>query len=317
LQASKIGSVSLAKFQVWLSQVFKIRLIFSAKACGFWFLLKSKVRAIISSVLWRRFCFSISESCAKPSNKACSGRRGVCALYKHFSGFEFSLHLKQNPRPPASAANASRWLALSQELIRVLQMTNPDAEQIANQLKQKANLLRIEHSGNTQIWFSNETPANLPIANSFRNISSEKVPLPHNHYQVITNEIKGWLIFWKHLGPKCMAAGTFISISPLNSGKAVVTIELAELQTNSGENSDALWMYGFESENDISYLCKGITDGLLAPYIGHPLADVKIRILNSLTHKVDSSPKAFEVLGNYLMEAMIFELFKRDWIKSP
>jgi len=86
----------LAKFQVWLSQAFKIGYIFSAKvlvnfisALGcrtcrdigrvflqrfwhvvFWFLLKIKVRAIILSVLWRWFWFSISESCAKASQQS-------------------------------------------------------------------------------------------------------------------------------------------------------------------------------------------------------------------------------------------------------
>jgi hypothetical protein len=76
------------KFQVWLNQVFKTRLISSAKVlvkfilalwssflakilvCSFWFLLKSKVRAIILSVLWRWFWFSISESCAKASQQS-------------------------------------------------------------------------------------------------------------------------------------------------------------------------------------------------------------------------------------------------------
>ena len=196
-------------------------------------------------------------------------------------------------------------------------MSSFSAEQIANQLQQNANLLRIEHSGNTKIWFSNEIPTELPVGSKIKSVFTEKVSLPHGHYRVATNTLTSWLIFWKHLGPRCMAAGTFISISPLNSGKAIATIELAESENVSSENSDSFWMYGFEAENYIDLLCKGLVDGLLAPYIGHPLADVKISIYNALTHKVDSSPKAFEVLGNYLMEAMIFEMFKRDWIKSP
>jgi hypothetical protein len=84
----------LAKFQVCLSQVLaqppvgKIGLISSAKvlvnfisvlwssflvkilACSFWFLPKIKVRAIILSVLWRRFWFSISESCTNASQQS-------------------------------------------------------------------------------------------------------------------------------------------------------------------------------------------------------------------------------------------------------
>ena len=55
------------------------------------FLPKNRVRAIISSVLWRWFWFSISVSCTKLANKACTRRVGVGAIYMHFSGFEFFL----------------------------------------------------------------------------------------------------------------------------------------------------------------------------------------------------------------------------------
>jgi hypothetical protein len=196
------------------------------------------------------------------------------------------------------------------------QMISFDADQIANQLKQKANLLRVEHHGNTLVWFSNEIPVELPIGDKVRNVSTQDVQMPHNHYFVTANALTGWMIFWEHLGPRCMAAGTFVSLSPLNSGRAIATIELMEPQDNLTENNDALWVYGFESQDYLTYLCKGLTDGLLASYIGHPLADVNIRILNTLSHKIDSSPKAFEILGNLLMEALIFELYKRDWIKK-
>jgi len=113
-----------------------------------------------------------------------------------------------------------------------------------------------------------------------------------------------------------MSAGSFISVSPLNSGKAIVSFELMESQDNLTKKDEALWVYGVESQENISYLCKGITDGLLAPYIGHPSADVNIRILATLTHEIDSSAKAFEFLGKYLMDAIIFELYKQDWIKK-
>jgi len=44
----------------------------------------------------------------KAPNKACSGRRGFCAIYGHFSHFEFILLSDMiYPRPP-SAANANR-----------------------------------------------------------------------------------------------------------------------------------------------------------------------------------------------------------------
>jgi hypothetical protein len=35
-----------------------------------------------------------------PPNKACSGRVGVCGIFKHFSGFGLFLHLKPFPTPP-------------------------------------------------------------------------------------------------------------------------------------------------------------------------------------------------------------------------
>ena len=55
----------------------------------FWFLRKNKVRAIIFSVLRRWFWFSISASCIKPANKACSRQVGLGAFFGLFPGFEF------------------------------------------------------------------------------------------------------------------------------------------------------------------------------------------------------------------------------------
>ena len=43
-------------------------------------------------------------------NTACTGRWGVCAVYKHFSGFEFIL-LPSRVHAHPSASNANRWLA--------------------------------------------------------------------------------------------------------------------------------------------------------------------------------------------------------------
>ena len=38
-------------------------------------------------------------------NKACTGQVGFVAIFRQFSGFEFFLHLKQNPRPSHCYAN--------------------------------------------------------------------------------------------------------------------------------------------------------------------------------------------------------------------
>lgn len=194
-------------------------------------------------------------------------------------------------------------------------MTYISADQLAEHLKQKAHLLRIEYEGNTKVWFSNQIPPQLPIGDSTRHISTEQVALPRNRYLVTTNTLTGWMTFWRHTGPRCMAATAFISVSPLEAKEPVVDFESVELPMNLVVDSDTQWLYGFESKDYVSCLCKGLTEGLLAPYLGHPLADIRISILNALSHRVDSSAKAFEALGQWLMEAMIFEMYKRDWIQ--
>jgi len=110
----------LAKFQVWLSQVFKIGLISSAKvlvnfilalwssflakilACSFWFLLKIKVRAIIFSVLWRWFWFSISESCTKASQQSVHWTLGILPPSQAAS-YAFSF-FRSDGSPPSAPA---------------------------------------------------------------------------------------------------------------------------------------------------------------------------------------------------------------------
>ena len=189
------------------------------------------------------------------------------------------------------------------------------ADQLAERLKQKTNLLRIEHEGNTKVWFSPHVPDELPIGVSAHRLSTEKVALPYNHYFSLAHALTGWMIYWRHTGPRYVGAGAFISVSPLGAKKPVVDIELGEWSDTVTEDSQAQWLFGFESRDYVSYLCKGLTEGLLVSYLGHPLADVRIRLLNALSHKIDSSAMAFQVLGKWLMNALIFEMYKRDWIK--
>jgi hypothetical protein len=195
-------------------------------------------------------------------------------------------------------------------------MPHISADHLAEQLKQRANLLRIEHAGNTKIWFSTEIPNQLPVQNKVHHVATERVALPYHHYFVTANSLAGWMTFWRHVGPRCVAATAFISISPLNSKQPIAEYEMTQAPANLIAENEAHWLYGFESENYLSYFCAGLTHGLLVSYLGHPLADVKISILNALSHRVDSSPKAFELLGQWLMEAMVFELYKRDWIQK-
>jgi hypothetical protein len=45
------------------------------------------------------------------ANKVCTGRWGFCRIFKHFSGFEFSL-LPNRVHARPSASNANRYVAL-------------------------------------------------------------------------------------------------------------------------------------------------------------------------------------------------------------
>jgi hypothetical protein len=65
---------------------------------GFWS--KPKLRVKFSQVCGGVFFQAAGLAFIEPSNKACSGRVGVCAFYRHFSGFGLFLHLKPFPRPP-------------------------------------------------------------------------------------------------------------------------------------------------------------------------------------------------------------------------
>ncbi len=73
-------------------------------------------------------------------------------------------------------------------------------------------------------------------------------------------------------------------------------------------------MYGFEAEDYLTYFCKGLLSGLLVPYISYPIADLKVHILNAISDRVDSAPKAFEYLDDWLTSAMIFQMYERDMI---
>lgn len=195
-------------------------------------------------------------------------------------------------------------------------MAHISADQLAERLEQKANLLRIEAEGNTVVWFSTKLPRELPAGSDAHIVSVAEVPLPHNHYRVTTRPIEGWMAFWRHLGPRCQAAAAFVTINPLNSKSPIVGFESFASPPDLMQPEKAQWQFGFESEAYLSYFCKGATDGLSVPY-GHPLADVRIRILAVLSHKIDSSAKAFESLGRWLIEALYFEMYKRDWLQAP
>ncbi|MBI1793776.1 MAG: hypothetical protein HYR70_06255 [Chloroflexi bacterium] len=116
LQALKIGLLFLQKsWQVefvkfsplqWLccfmakSGFPKLPFWFVCSCHIFWFLLKSKVRAIILSGLWLWFWFSIGESCTKASQHSVQPTSGIRRVFKAVFRLRAFSAPKQSPRPP-------------------------------------------------------------------------------------------------------------------------------------------------------------------------------------------------------------------------
>ncbi len=193
-------------------------------------------------------------------------------------------------------------------------MTYTTAGELLGQLKQKKHIYRAENAGNTFFWFSTHIPLELPLGNTIQHAFTENIPLPHKHHYTVLASLTGWMTFWKHLGGHCSAATAFISVNPKQEGKATASIELIEppLTTDVVASQQ---IYGLESDDYLSYLCKGLVVGLQT-VLAHPVADLTIRVLNTISDKVDSSPKAFEVLGQRLMEAMIIEMYRQELITT-
>ncbi len=113
-----------SRFFVWLgsqnrfvfflqSLLLKIKFVFFSKRFGshnvFGLWSKSTLRVKFSQVGSGFGFYPAFWSASRLPNKACSGRVGVCAIYRHFSGFGFFLLPSRiHARPPA--ANASRWV---------------------------------------------------------------------------------------------------------------------------------------------------------------------------------------------------------------
>jgi hypothetical protein len=179
------------------------------------------------------------------------------------------------------------------------------AEELIDTLKQKNNLLRVEHNGNTKIWFSTEIPSDMPIGSDVVFLSRENITLPNNHYRSIVHPLSGWMSFWMHLGGHCWAATAFITISPLSNKIPAVEFEILVLPEGLPQEKKSQFQYGFADPSYLSHFQKGILASLSSPQDGHPIADINIRILNTISDQIDSAPKAFEKLGNRLIETLI------------
>jgi hypothetical protein len=158
-------------------------------------------------------------------------------------------------------------------------------------------------------------PTDVPLGTKIRHIATENVPLPHKHFSTTSNTLTAWMSSWIHVGPRVQAATLFVSVSPALRRKPVAVIDMLEpLEIVETESSEYSYSADGIMRDWTVWLSKGLVAGLQT-VLSHPLADVNIRVSNVIVHKIDSSPKAFEMLGQWLVETMTTEMYKRDWIK--
>jgi len=123
-----VGTInSFRKFDLWLSNYgvtkiqelfcFKVKFVFFSKRFGlhkvfrYW----SKVKSVVKSCHVGGVVFFQQRfwSAGRLPNKACSGRVGFCAVYRHFSGFGLfsALGVLSRPAHPPLTQTVSPFLA--------------------------------------------------------------------------------------------------------------------------------------------------------------------------------------------------------------
>lgn len=191
------------------------------------------------------------------------------------------------------------------------------AVELVEYLKRRSNLLRVDHGGHTQVWFSSSVPAGLPLRERAESLGSELVIIPAQIYYTPTRRLTGGMMYWQHTGPRIIEAAAYISIRPLQSEKPFAEFaSRASAEGHSTQASTGLWAYGFAAEKYKEYFREGMLEGISEPAEGYPLADVRIEILAALSHPVGSSPHAFQVLGQWLIEALISEMYQGNLLEA-
>lgn len=187
---------------------------------------------------------------------------------------------------------------------------NPSS--LVKELQCNRNLYLISNHGNKILWFSTDLPTGLPVGTKKRVMARENVPLPYGHFRAISGGVSGWMSYWQHFGGNCYSATAFVSISPGDMKRSGLEVLLCE-STHPVEVGEDLYRFGLLEEYQ-SPFCTGILTGLQT-LLSHPVAGVRVEVLNAIEHAVDSTMKGFEFLGQWLTEALIIEMCRRDFIE--
>ena len=180
-------------------------------------------------------------------------------------------------------------------------------------LRQNENLYLISSRGNKKLWYKPNIPNTLPIGEQEMPVATEILTSSTGVFKPLPVSIAGWMSFDRHSGGRISSATAFVSFSPC--GKAKPIIEISKRNWSPVEwGKGSRLVYGLD-DTYMSHFCAGIMNGLLST-LSHPVADIKVEILSAITDKVNASQRAFEGVGQWLAEALLIEMCKRDCFQN-
>jgi hypothetical protein len=188
------------------------------------------------------------------------------------------------------------------------------AENLIVLLRQDKYQIQFKPIPQTNFWFATEIPPELPVGSELEVLVRENVIQTQGKYFTIAQPLSGWLSFWQHRGGHCWAATAFVSVEPLNESSPVIQFEWMKDPSVSTQFASSQYVYGFEMAEYLSFFMQGFKTNLRDGYQHEPVADIRIRILNVISDRIDSAPRAFECLGKWLSECMIAQFDQRGLI---
>ena len=188
-----------------------------------------------------------------------------------------------------------------------------DAETLLNKLRKRENLLEYSVHGNKKIWFAKSIPSTLPIGSDSRILTRNNVPMPYGHYRRTEGDIAGWMSYSRHTGGKISSVTAFVSISPLSTQQPLLQVSQCE-PMGTWKHDGEIYQFGLSGEW-LAAFSTGIEQGVQA-VLSHPLADVEVKILNAIVDSQRSDLKAFEYLGQRLIEKLAIELYREYLVQK-
>ncbi len=178
-------------------------------------------------------------------------------------------------------------------------------------IRTRDNIFEISRRGNKKMWFSTHIPAELPVGDTAKTLKRITVPSYTGRYAKALGEVSGWLSWWVHTGPKLSSATAFIKILPHDEDGNQIILTHCEPIRDWEKSGDRV-QFGLDSEW-LASLMVGIAKGLESVYL-NPLANVEVCILNTIVDSVDSDLNALELTGQWLMERLLIELYRRELV---